>query len=162
MYHRTGIIYTVHDYVLIWYCIDFSIFQHVSLELASLVELNHLLQYVTAEARLSAIGMCSCDLQSTECAPSLRHCGLSSIHFLMQRGARRATKLIRWVMPHGSQDVLMLLFFCKALWTAGWGLAVVGRKYSAHRTKVEKYSVDQLSLAGVGLSIKEQIALKSR
>ena len=54
MYHRTGIIYTVYDYVLIFNCIDFSIFQHVSLELASLVELNHLLQYVTAEA----IGNC--------------------------------------------------------------------------------------------------------
>ena len=34
----------------------------------------------------------------------------------------------------------------------GWGLAVVGTKYSAHQTKVEKYSVDRLSLAGVWLS----------
>ena len=34
---------------------------------------------------------------------------------------------------------------------AGWGLAVVGKKYSAHQTKVEKYSVDRLSLAGVWL-----------
>ena len=32
-----------------------------------------------------------------------------------------------------------------------WGLAVVGKKYSAHQTKVEKYSVDRLSLAGVWL-----------
>ena len=32
-------------------------------------------------------------------------------------------------------------------WAAsGWGLAVVGKKYSAHQTKVEKYSVDRLSL----------------
>ena len=31
------------------------------------------------------------------------------------------------------------------------GLAVVGTKYSAHQTKVEKYSVDRLSLAGVWL-----------
>ena len=29
----------------------------------------------------------------------------------------------------------------------GWGLAVVGEKYSAHQTKVEKKSVDRLSLA---------------
>ena len=34
---------------------------------------------------------------------------------------------------------------------AGWGLAVMGTKYSAHQTKVEKYSVDRLSLAGVWL-----------
>ena len=34
---------------------------------------------------------------------------------------------------------------------SGWGLAVVGTKYSAHQTKVEKYSVDRLSLAGVWL-----------
>ena len=31
-------------------------------------------------------------------------------------------------------------------------MAVVGKKYSAHQTKEEKYSVDRLSLAGVWLS----------
>ena len=36
-------------------------------------------------------------------------------------------------------------------WGTGWGLAVVITKYLAHQTKVEKYSVDRLSLAGVWL-----------